>query len=684
MNTRRAQGQHPIDAKAVNKSIAIRFNTDGSIRSLSAIGMLKEGAECPTAQLEQKGIEIRYQLGNMVVMNIPPDKLQLLDGMEAFYSVRADEIMKVMNSLSRNETRADVAGNAAQAAAAGLPQAYTGKGVVLGIIDRGVDFNHAAFRNADGSSRVKRAIVIKDGAGKVYETEAEIKALTTDDPTTSHGTHTSATAGGSEVGNGMQGVAPEADLILCGLETNLSATNIGSCINYIFKYAYEVNKPAVVSISLGSILGLHDGSDYVAKVISYLTENGTKPGRAVVVSTGNAAVNWQSIITYPGSTCKTVLGATEATEAVSYTGQYFFYASDYKDFTLELKLVNVMSGELMPLGDHVKNVSDGTTCNLQIQTGTTPTLAGGMAFCGNLDVTSGVKLDNNYYRLAIVATPSSDSQMIKMMCEGDYNEPCFDAPASLTGYTKGNGDFALSTAACTDAAISVGAYITRTSWMNYLGDGPYAYRESSLTGVKQELGEIADFSSYGVDDNGIPRPTVIAPGMSIISAANNWDQEHFVSGQPGQPKQDDAVLISNTEKNGRNNWYYLTQGTSMSCPHTAGIVTLWMQAKPTLTVNEIKEMMKATCVNDEFTTTEAMIPSHNKVQAGWGKVDCLAGLKKILNITGIESVSVDGHREATPATMYSVDAPVYNMMGQRVDKSQKGLVIYKGRKYVNK
>ena len=41
-------------------------------------------------------------------------------------------------------------------------------------------------------------------------------------------------------------------------------------------------------------------------------------------------------------------------------------------------------------------------------------------------------------------------------------------------------------------------------------------------------------------------------------------------------------------------------------------------------------------------------------------------------------------REATPSTMYSVDAPVYNMMGQRVDKSQKGLVIYKGRKYVNK
>ena len=234
VNTCRAQGQRPIDAKAVDKSIAVNFNTDGTIRSLSVIGMLKEGAECPTAQLEQQGIEIRYQLGDMVVMNIPPGKLQLLDGMDEFYSVRADEILKVTNDLSRKETQADVAGNQAQAAAAGLPKAYTGNGVVLGIIDRGIDYNHAAFCNADGSTRVKRAVVYEENVGRIYETEAEIKKLTTDDTTMSHGTHTSAIAGGSEVGNGMQGVAPEADLILCGLDNSASVANIVNCINFIF------------------------------------------------------------------------------------------------------------------------------------------------------------------------------------------------------------------------------------------------------------------------------------------------------------------------------------------------------------------------------------------------------------------------------------------------------------------
>ncbi len=122
----------------------------------------------------------------------------------------------------------------------------------------------------------------------------------------------------------------------------------------------------------------------------------------------------------------------------------------------------------------------------------------------------------------------------------------------------------------------------------------------------------------------------------------------------------------------------------MACPVVSGIVALWMQAKPTLTVTEIKEIFKSTCVNDEWTTNILKIPSMNLVQAGMGKVDCLAGLKKILNTTGIETVKADGSREATPATMYSVNAPVYNMMGQQVDKTHKGIVIYKGRKYYNK
>ena len=120
----------------------------------------------------------------------------------------------------------------------------------------------------------------------------------------------------------------------------------------------------------------------------------------------------------------------------------------------------------------------------------------------------------------------------------------------------------------------------------------------------------------------------------------------------------------------------------MSAPVTSGVVALWMQANPQLTALQIMDIMKETCDNDEWTTDVSKIPSHNKVQAGFGKLNCLKGLKKILNSTAVAPVELGAQRHATPATMYSVDAPVYNTMGQQVDKSHKGLVIYKGKKYL--
>ena len=309
-----------------------------------------------------------------------------------------------------------------------------------------------------------------------------------------------------------------------------------------------------------------------------------------------------------------------------------------------------------------------------------------------------VKLDDAKYRLAVVAT-SNDGQKLKLICNGDDNaEPCFDAPTVAGGYdfaangwTKGNGDIAFNINICNDAVISVGSYITRTGWKTWEGIDR-GYPESTFTGKEQQIGEISDFSSWGTDDNGKTYPTIIAPGQGTISAANNYDYSTFMLDEdnPGgavpNPESNEAknFLIGNIDKFNRRNWYTLEQGTSMSCPHAAGIIALWLQAKPSLTVNEIKSVLKETCVNDTWTTDVANIPSGNKIQAGYGKIDAVAGLKKITGTTDIETIEAGGHREATPATMYSVDAPVYNMMGQRVDKAQKGLVIYKGRKYVNK
>ena len=506
----------------------------------------------------------------------------------------------------------------------------------------------------------------------------------------------------------MQGVAPEVDLVLCGLGPNMSTNNINDAIQRIFDYAASVNKPAVVSCSLGLCLGLHDGSDGTAQLIAELTENGNKPGRAVLISSGNSATNGQSIVKKMDNTTdelKTVLGAaaisTSPEKKVSYNAIYGFYADNYKEFDVFLKVVNLKTGELSDVGDQVLNLV-GEPSDLKINKSDEWTVTGGTAIVYYMDcISNPVKMKDPDCRLAVVVKAKTAGQTIKMFCSNDENEEvCFDAPQkegyydfASYGYTKGNGDFTANVMACNPAVISVGAYISTTSWKNYKGI-TRSYTASTLTGKKQEVGEICDFSSYGIDDNGMPIPTLIGPGMGLISAGNNWDENFFkinngADDQPGVPDEDNpqkwlSYLISSIEKNDRTNWYILEQGTSMSTPHAAGIVALWMQANPQLTVNEIKEVLKETCRNDEFTTDVTKIPSGNLVQAGLGKIDALAGLKKILETTAIETIEAGGHREATPATMYSVDAPVYNMMGQRVEKNMRGLVIYKGKKYLNK
>ncbi len=697
----RAQGRKAIDTTAVKKRFFVSFNADGTLQWMSVIGVMNEGDECPTEQLQQMGIEVVSVLGRLVTMRIPADKLQLLEQVEQFNYVMPDEIKRPRNDAARKATSVEQVNTEAAAKAQKLPKAYTGKGVVTGIIDIGIDYNHAAFSDADGKLRVVKVICYDQAAKKIVEVDdpAKIKQMTTDD-FDSHGTHTSSTVSGSALGNGYQGMAPESEIILCGLGKNSGGSNINDCIKRIFDYATSKNMPAVVNISLGSVLGLHDGSDATAIAVEELTQKGTAKGRAVVISAGNDASNQQSIIHTFNSAdeeLKTVLGvkSTDPQEGAKYDANCYFYATDYQDFSAKLKLVDMTTGNFITMKNNMYEdgklitedvdeivVSKQTGTNLKKET----TVFRGL----NLDY----KMANANYRLVLVVKPGHAGQTVNLICDGENNdELCFDAPNwagykdfTKLGYVKGNGDFAFSTEVCNPYVISVGSYITKDQWKNYKNDQSY-YPPSRITGTNQEVGEISDFSSYGIADNSVKCPVVVAPGQGIVSGASNYDKELFQKEQPGEPLAGKELytLFPSVEKFGRKNWYLLAQGTSMSAPVTTGIIALWMQANPNLTVNEIIDIIKATSDNDDWTTKTDKIPSKNKVQAGYGKINCLKGLQKIVGVdTAIETIGADGHREATPATMYDVDAPVYNLQGRQVDKSYRGLVIYKGRAYLNK
>lgn len=203
----------------------------------------------------------------------------------------------------------------------GLPdvtQTIDGTGVVIGIVDFGCDFAHPNFLHADGTTRllhlwdqngIRTAISPPDfGYGREFSAAMINQALQSGDPYTelaydpdiagfpppAHGTHVmDIAAGNGRAPNSGLGVAPNADLIfvqLAAVDVD-SAESFGNsrrlleAVDYIFAKASQLNKPAVVNLSLATYGGPHDGSTLAEQGFDELLK--TK-GRAIVIAAGNS------------------------------------------------------------------------------------------------------------------------------------------------------------------------------------------------------------------------------------------------------------------------------------------------------------------------------------------------------------------------------------------------------------
>ena len=182
---------------------------------------------------------------------------------------------------------------------------------------------------------------------------------------------------------------------------------------------------------------------------------------------------------------------------------------------------------------------------------------------------------------------------------------------NMEGYTHGDSEFSCGDWTSTTNVISVGNYVANTTGRLYTGavtDGSIIYT----------LNDISFTSSYGVSLNGVAQPTVAAPGTNVVSSINhyNCDKEIAETMQwQGYP-------------------YGEMSGTSMSCPTVSGIIALWLQADPTLTLDNIKEIIAATSRNDEYTAVDP-------IKWGYGKIDAAAGIEYIKRATAINTISSD-------------------------------------------
>ena len=682
------ENREPIDTAAVKQQINVSFNPDGSVRSFSAIAMLKEGAVCPTASLQKLDVEIRGKIGRMLILTVPAESLMALDDIDAIESVSADQMNQLMNNVAREKSKVEEVATWEKAQQHNLPQAYTGKGVLVGIIDSGMDYNHAAFRNADGSTRIKLALVLSIETDNYdeYTSPEDIQQLTDDEASRSHGTHVAGIAGGSLVeGLDKQGMAPEADLMLCGLGYYLYDTYIISAITRMLDFAKEQGQPCVINLSLGYSCFFHDGisSEIVQCLKEYYKTEEDKKGRIIVFASGNTAGYHSAIYTtLPEADCdgynlKTVLGEDrkvtyDGMEVNSYSSiENFFYNIDGSEFDVELKVVDTITGQVYTLDEKPLYTTYYTKVSKIDKTSTTSYLNN--KYYIEYDSYSTRLFHEPNLKLAYFVKGQAGKTFRAI--DGRITESSGYHSYGLPGYTDGGGNGAFNVDICCEEAIGVGVYYSATSYMDINGN-------IQQYGDESQLDKIVHFSSWGTDDNGMNHPDVVAPGAVVCSAYNNYDADYIDAKGEFRPEMS-ADLTDGVNLFGRNHYYGIMEGTSMAAPHAAGIIALWLQAKPDLTYDDVRALIKETSINDQYTTNPELIPSHNVMQAGAGKIDALAGLEALTGATGIDVVAADEKREATPATMTSLDAPVYNVLGQRVSPKTKGLVIYKGKKYVN-
>lgn len=179
----------------------------------------------------------------------------------------------------------------------------TGEGVIVAVLDSGIDFFLPEFLEAGGKTRLlaiwDQTAVPDEQQGRkppegyqegvLYAREEINEALSLGREngqklvpvidTSGHGTAVAAVAAGS-----MLGVAPKADLLIVKLGTPQPdsfprTTQLMRGINYAVNLGIELNKPVVINLSFGNTYGDHHGNSLLERFI----DNASEIGRSIIV-----------------------------------------------------------------------------------------------------------------------------------------------------------------------------------------------------------------------------------------------------------------------------------------------------------------------------------------------------------------------------------------------------------------
>ena len=179
------------------------------------------------------------------------------------------------------------------------PYNLSGRGILIGIVDSGIDYENPDFRNEDGTTRVvslwDQSITGRPPSGYATGSEYtrdEINAALAEPDrtvrsrivpsrdTSGHGTAVAGIAAGNGRGSEgriYRGAAPEAELLIVKMGTPRPdgfprTTELMLGVDYVIRKALELRRPVAVNISFGNTYGSHDGTSLVERFLNDISD----------------------------------------------------------------------------------------------------------------------------------------------------------------------------------------------------------------------------------------------------------------------------------------------------------------------------------------------------------------------------------------------------------------------------
>lgn len=503
-----------------------------------------------------------------------------------------------------------------------LPEAFTGKDVFIGITDWGFDYTHPMFY--DTLLQQSRVFAAWDqykqtgsspsgfSYGVEYSTPSELNAAGSDTANIysyhTHGSHVAGIAGGSGAGSVYRGFAFESEYLFTTFL--IDAASVIDAFNWMKSKADAEGKRLVVNMSWGLYyMGTLDGNSLLSQVIAQLSDEGV----VFVSSAGNNGnVNFHIKKLFTNDSFTSHINFYDYNANENMWGQSItMWGEQGIPFSAGISVYN-SSNTLLVTSPLYSTDLNGYLDSMLITGNDTIffNVAAESANPINNRANMRLRVKNTNTTLKVVLNSNATSGTVHYWNISELTTGVGNWGMPLTSFgangIAGDSQYSIGEPTCSPDVISVGAY---ASGFLTPGGNPAG-------------GTIASFTSTGPLYTEVMKPDISAPGVSVASSISSFTDASYTT-------------VASINFDGTDYDFARFSGTSMASPCVAGIVALILDANPTLSAAQVKEILKTTARQDNHTGA-ITAPGHTRW--GMGKVNAYQAVILALNTISLEEI----------------------------------------------